>query len=354
MQPPDPRDDRRSGRRGPGDDGSGIQIGHAAGGALGKMDRVTAWRFIDPPDAWWGGILVGRSGERICNETLYGGKVGEHLIEHHGGKGTLIMDAAMMARGRKQVMTGNPQLYQRAFGLINGYITCRSAPTLQKLVKRFGIDGDRLEATVAAYNAGVTIGVDALGKHGDYLGPISEGPFYGIPFDHDTLLYPTPHLTLGGLRTDGASGRVLRDDGTPIEGLYAAGRTAIGVSSNGYVSGLSVADSIFSGRTAGRHAANRPAAPGRWPPLPLTPNSKRATMDPRSTFALPLRSPALVGAKDRSAWVGLFHADGFVEDPVEAGRYRGTPAIETFWDVFIGPQPSVAFVVKRDFMEYAP
>jgi len=72
-------------------------------------------------------------------------------------------------------------------------------------------------------------------------------------------------------------------------------------------------------------------------------------MDPRSTFALPLQSPALVGAKDRSAWVGLFHADGFVEDPVEAGRYRGTPNIETFWDVFIGPQPSVAFVVKRDF-----
>ena len=243
-----------------GDDGSGIQIGNAAGGALGKMDRVTAWRFIDPPDAWWGGILVGRNGERICNETLYGGKVGEHLIEHHGGKGTLIMDAARMARGRKQVMTGDPQLFQRAFGLINGYLTCRSAPTLRKLAQRIGIDADRLEATVAAYNAGIERGVDAFGKHGDYLGPIGEGPYYGVPFDHDTLLYPTPHLTLGGLRTDGASGRVLREDSTPIEGLYAAGRTAIGVSSNGYVSGLSVADGIFSGRTAGRHAANRPTA----------------------------------------------------------------------------------------------
>ena len=72
-------------------------------------------------------------------------------------------------------------------------------------------------------------------------------------------------------------------------------------------------------------------------------------MDPRSTFALPLKSPALVGAKDRSGWVGLFHADGFVEDPVEAGRYRGANDIDTFWNVFIGPQPSVAFVVKRDF-----
>ena len=242
-----------------GDDGSGIQIGEAAGGALGKMDRCTAWRFIDPPSAWWGGILVGRCGERICNETLYGGKVGEHLIERHGGQGTLILDTAMMARGRKQVMEGKPQLYQRAFGLINGYLTCKSAPTLRKLAARLGIDADRLERTVAAYNAGVQDGVDALGKHGDYLGAITQGPFYAIPLDHDSLLFPTPCLTLGGLRTDGASGRVLREDGAPIEGLYAAGRTAIGVSSNGYVSGLSVADGIFSGRTAGHHAATRGA-----------------------------------------------------------------------------------------------
>ncbi len=72
-------------------------------------------------------------------------------------------------------------------------------------------------------------------------------------------------------------------------------------------------------------------------------------MDPIERFHLALASPAHVGAKNRQAWVGLFHPDGFVEDPVEAGRYQGTAQIETFWDVFIGPQPSVAFDVKRDF-----
>ena len=71
--------------------------------------------------------------------------------------------------------------------------------------------------------------------------------------------------------------------------------------------------------------------------------------DPRQRFELALRSPALVGVKDRAGWVALFHPDGFVEDPVEAGRYQGTANIEMFWDVFIGPQPSVAFDVKRDF-----
>ena len=38
-------------------------------------------------------------------------------------------------------------------------------------------------------------------------------------------------------------------------GLYAAGRNAVGICSNSYVSGLSLSDCIFSGRRAGRHAA---------------------------------------------------------------------------------------------------
>lgn len=46
--------------------------------------------------------------------------------------------------------------------------------------------------------------------------------------------------TLGGLRVDERA-RVLRDDGTPIEGLYAAGVDAGGVASGGYASGLATA-----------------------------------------------------------------------------------------------------------------
>jgi 3-oxo-5alpha-steroid 4-dehydrogenase len=62
-------------------------------------------------------------------------------------------------------------------------------------------------------------------------------------------------LTLGGLQVDEETGQVVRDDGSPIEGLYAAGRAAIGVCSNIYVSGLSASDCIFSGRRAALHAA---------------------------------------------------------------------------------------------------
>ena len=40
-----------------------------------------------------------------------------------------------------------------------------------------------------------------------------------------------------------------------VPGLYAAGRSAAALCSRSYVSGLSLADCVFSGRRAGRHAA---------------------------------------------------------------------------------------------------
>ncbi|MGB1175495.1 MAG: FAD-binding protein, partial [Luminiphilus sp.] len=65
-----------------------------------------------------------------------------------------------------------------------------------------------------------------------------------------------PHFTLGGLDTT-VDGVVLNAEGSAINGLYAAGRTACGVPrrGDGYASGSSVGDATFSGRRAGRHVA---------------------------------------------------------------------------------------------------
>ncbi len=64
--------------------------------------------------------------------------------------------------------------------------------------------------------------------------------------------------TLGGLQTD-LSGRVLRSDGTPLPGLYAAGEVAGfgGGGMHGYRSleGTFLGGCLFSGRAAGRAAA---------------------------------------------------------------------------------------------------
>lgn len=62
------------------------------------------------------------------------------------------------------------------------------------------------------------------------------------------------------------------------------------------------------------------------------------------------RSLAAAGAHDRAGWIGLFTADGRVEDPVGSQPHRGRAALEHFYDTFIGPraityQPHVDIVV---------
>ena len=65
-----------------------------------------------------------------------------------------------------------------------------------------------------------------------------------------------PTLSLGGLVVDEKSGAVQRADGSAVPGLFAAGRNAVGICSHLYVSGLSAADCIYSGRRAAVAAAS--------------------------------------------------------------------------------------------------
>ena len=58
--------------------------------------------------------------------------------------------------------------------------------------------------------------------------------------------------TLGGIRVDDRA-RVLRDDGSPVDGLWAAGVDAGGVATGGYASGL--AQALVLGLAAAEDAA---------------------------------------------------------------------------------------------------
>ena len=50
------------------------------------------------------------------------------------------------------------------------------------------------------------------------------------------------------------------------------------------------------------------------------------------------RSPRAAAAHDRPGWVGLFTADGCVEDPVGSRPHVGHAQIGRFYDTFIGPR----------------
>jgi 3-oxo-5alpha-steroid 4-dehydrogenase len=96
-------------------------------------------------------------------------------------------------------------------------------------------------------------GDDPLGKSHDLLHPLEAPPFYALDISVDKRVFPCAALTLGGLRVDETDGAVKTASGS-VPGLYAAGRAAVGIASNHYVSGLALADCIWSGRRAGRSA----------------------------------------------------------------------------------------------------
>ena len=239
-----------------GDDGSGIHLGLSAGGVTARMDSVSAWRFINPPLAWARGIVVNRRGERVCNEMAYGAKLGHELGEHHGGAGWLVLDRALVRQAWEQTAAGKTLAFQRDLARLNMLLGRRRARSLEDLARRIGVDAAGLARSVARYNAAAEgRSPDEFGKATADCAPLLEPPFTAIDVGLGAKLFPCPTLTLGGLAVDEASGLVRGADGRAIEGLYAAGRTAVGVSSGLYVSGLSIADGVFSGRRAGLHAA---------------------------------------------------------------------------------------------------
>jgi 3-oxo-5alpha-steroid 4-dehydrogenase len=238
----------------PGDDGSGILLGTGAGGAACRLDRVSVWRFLSPPPALLRGVLVDRDGQRICDESRYGAAIGDAIVGR-GGQAWLLVDRATLALARKQVR-GSTLWFQRLQAWYLLLVAPVTAATVREVAARAGLDPDGLAATLAAYNAAADTPDDRAGKPPDLLVAQDQPPYSLIDFSiRPRMLNPAPVLTLGGLLVGPATGAVLRADGTPIPGLYAAGRSAVGLCSGSYVSGLSIADCVFSGRRAGRHAA---------------------------------------------------------------------------------------------------
>jgi 3-oxo-5alpha-steroid 4-dehydrogenase len=237
------------------DDGKGILLGVDAGAATANLDRITAWRFLSPPAAMLEGVAVGVNGDRIANEDLYGATFTEIMIRRLGGKGFLILDSEIWKRARSQLwlQTMIFQRTQMAWLFTMGH---RKAATLTELAGKLDISAAGLLATVSEYNAAITArSDDPAHKAADLRAPITQEPYYGIDISvRPSRTFPTTALTLGGLRVDEDTGKVLTNRGSRIGGLYAAGRTAVGVCANSYVSGLSLADCVFSGRRAGEHS----------------------------------------------------------------------------------------------------
>jgi succinate dehydrogenase/fumarate reductase flavoprotein subunit len=121
-------------------------------------------------------------------------------------------------------------------------------------VARAEVVRDRSVGAMVAIAAGLGADVrraDSLDGLG--LGPLVSERLTEPPFAAVRVVAAVTH-TLGGLRVDD-SARVLREDGAPVDGLYAAGVDAGGIATGGYGSGLATA--LVLGLAAAESTAGR-------------------------------------------------------------------------------------------------
>jgi len=247
----------------PADNGSGILLGRSVAGALHAMDRASSWRFLNPPTAWSKGIMVNARGARCINESSYGAHLGRALMAPgNDGVVWLILDAELWNEARESFKRDKLYDFQRVPAWLMMTFSKKKAASLEALGEMLGFDKAVFAATIEDYRrAKAANSLDQFGKAPEDMGALERGPFYAMDMGVRSRFMPLPTITLGGLLVDEESGLVLRDDGSTIPGLYAAGRTAIGLCSFEYLSGLSAGDCIFSGRRAGRHASSLKGVP---------------------------------------------------------------------------------------------
>lgn len=242
-----------------GDDGSGIQLGQSVGGTTGMMNKNLVARQVSPPVSAVRGLMVNRHGERFIAEDVYLARLGGAIVEQPGASAWLVVDNTLYWKIFRESLPDKkgfvvfkyyalPSLINMLFG------GTKKASTIEGLARKCGMPPERLRATIEASNAAIDAGQpDPMGKNPDYVYRIGKGPYRALNNDVSNPTTFPPFFTLGGLRVDEETGAVLDAKDSPIKGLYAAGRTAVGVCSNGYFSsGVSWQDCVFSGRRAAR------------------------------------------------------------------------------------------------------
>jgi 3-oxo-5alpha-steroid 4-dehydrogenase len=242
----------------PGCDGSGILLARALGARTSRMDHVCASRSISPPEAFVSGVIVDAAGRRFINEDSYTGTLGRAVAEAPSGAAWLVLDRPSLRKALRNSLPGSgrllvihclPALMLILFG-------SRKARSFAELAQRCGLPPAALERTLEDYNRTASAGAaDEFGKKSKFCQPLSRPPYYALDISLRSRMAPLPTFSLGGLIPDEDTGGVKRSDGTVLQGLFCAGRAAVGLPSNRYISGLALADCVFSGRRAGRHAA---------------------------------------------------------------------------------------------------
>jgi succinate dehydrogenase/fumarate reductase flavoprotein subunit len=222
------------------DDGLGIRLGQSVGGQTLHMDQAFLTAPVYPPSRLLTGIVVNKEGKRFVAEDSYHSRTSGYVMDQPDQVAYLVVDSAHIEQPRMPLCP-----------FIDGW------ETVTEMEVALGIPAGALQATLDDYNEHARRGEDPLfHKQPPFVEPQDQGPWGAYDMSLGKAMYAG--FTLGGLRTS-RFGEVLREDGSVVTGLYAAGACAANIAQDGkgYSSGTQLGEGSFFGRAAGRHAASR-------------------------------------------------------------------------------------------------
>ena len=186
-----------------------------------------------------GAILVNHGGQRFCNEMDTRDVVSAAILEQDGGEAFLIFDQAV------RQSLASIETYANQHLLVEGV-------SVEELASLVGIPPEKLSESVSRYNDQQKKGIDDdFGRSAtEMTRSLETPPYYAV------CVTPAIHHTMGGLSVNTET-QVLRADGSPIPGLYAAGEVTGGLHGANRLGGNGVADIVVNGRLAGMTASKK-------------------------------------------------------------------------------------------------
>ena len=226
-----------------GAQGQGIEMAQALGAATVDMNQIQIHPTVQFDTAALiteglrgdGAVLINADGKRFIDEVGTRDVVSAAEIAQPGSYSYLVVDQAML--DKSSVIAG----YVKRGFVFQGN-------TYEELAEALGVDAATFAETMNTWNTYVEAKNDPDFGRTSFAQPLNTAPYYAIKVTAGV------HHTMGGLVIN-TDTEVLKDDGTVIAGLYAAGEVTGGVHGANRLGGNAVADFVVFGRIAGEEAA---------------------------------------------------------------------------------------------------
>jgi fumarate reductase flavoprotein subunit len=231
-----------------GSTGDALRIGERLGAATGYLDAYQGHAALAMPAATlagWatvmhGAFLIDRSGRRFGDETTGYSEYAAQVLERAGGEAWIILD--------QRIHEACLEFQDYRDTVESGAV--KWGETIADVARGVGVDAAGLEATLQEAVAGAAGELDPFGR--TFWEKPLEAPYAAI------AVRPALFHTQGGLVVDGHA-RVLRPGDEPIDGLYASGGAAVGISghgASGYLAGNGLLPAFGLAYLAADHIAS--------------------------------------------------------------------------------------------------